>query len=313
MQESSTKNCLNIDDFIVNKISSEFIEKFSSLDGSKFYKMQTILGIKESIKNELQKEYSFMFNENDYETIFNKYENKFLTYLQKSKKKEKEIFKNTVISQYKKHLKQFKNATSFKSAITFKNTGLNSQKSLKTLFKIEFVKLTKHFKNLSNKNNFSKKYFGNFLNLPFSLLSTFMLFLLWKCSSTIITPAKKETKNIKICKKYLQKQNILQINKISILAKLYYNIVVNSISNCILSTNNFIGGILHKISDLLALNSTNQNYDFQPIYISKQYIPKDIEYSIFMKNTNDIMKKITKKIDYNFYNNLFQLKQMNMN
>ena len=70
---------------------------------------------------------------------------------------------------------------------------------------------------------------------------------------------------------------------------------------------------MHKISDLLALNSTNQNYDFQPIYISKQYIPKDIEYSIFMKNTNDIMKKITEKIDYNFYNNLFQLKQINMN
>ena len=156
MQKSSTKNCLNINDFIVNKISSEFIEKFSSLDGSKFYKKQTILSIKESIKNELQKEYSFMFNENDYETIFNKYENKFLTYLQKSKKKEKEIFKNTVISQYKKHLKQFKNATSFKSAITFNNTGLNSQKSLKTLFKIEFVKLTKHFKILSNKfSNFT--------------------------------------------------------------------------------------------------------------------------------------------------------------
>ena len=313
MQESSMKNCLNIDDFIVNKISSEFIEKFSNLEGSKFYKMQTILGIKESIKNELQKEYSFMFNKDDYETIFNKYENKFLTYLQKSKKKEKEIFKNTIISQYKKHLKQFKNAISFKNAITFKNTGLNSQKSLKTLFKIEFVKLTKCFKNIIIKNNFNKKYFSNFLNLPFSLLSTFMLFLLWKCSSIITTPIKNEIKNIKICKKYLQKQNILQINKISILAKLYYNIAVNSVSNCILSTNNFIGNILYKISDLLALNSTNQNYAFQPTYISKQYIPKDIEYSIFMKNTNDIMKKITEKIDYNFYNNLFRLKRINMN
>lgn len=313
MQESNMKSCLNIDDFIANKISSEFIEKFSNLGGSKFYKMQTILSIKESIKNELQKEYSFMFNKDDYETIFNKYENKFLTYLQKSKKKEKEIFKNTVISQYKKHLKQFKNAISFKSAITFKNTGLNSQKSLKTLFKIEFVKLIKHFKNLSNKNNFNKEYFGNFLNLPFSLLSTFVLFLLWKCSSIITTLIKNEMKNIKICKKYLQKQNILQINKISILAKLYYNIAVNSVSNCILSTNNFIGNLLHKISDLLVLNLTNQNYAFQPTYISKQYIPKDIEYSIFMKNTNDIMKKITEKIDYNFYNNLFQLKQINMN
>lgn len=313
MQESSTNNCLNIDDFVANKISNEFIEKFSNLEGSKFYKMQTILGIKESIKNELQKEYSFMFNENDYETIFNKYENKFLTYLQKSKKKEKEIFKNTIISQYKKHLKQFKNAISFKNAITFKNTNLNSQKSLKTLFKIEFVKLTKYFKNIIVKNDFNKKYFGNFLNLLFSLLSTFVLFLLWKCSSIITNPAKNEAKNIKICKKYLKKQNILQINKISILAKLYYNIVVNSVSNCILSTNNFIGNILHKISDLLALNSTNQNYAFQPIYISKQYIPKDIEYSIFMKNTNDIMKKITEKIDYNFYNNLFQLKQININ
>ena len=313
MQESSTKNCLNIDDFIANKISSEFIEKFRNLDGSKFYKMQTILGIKESIKNELQKEYSFMFNKDDYETIFNKYENNFLTYLQKSKKKEKEIFKNTVILQHKKHLKQFKNAISFKNAITFKNIGLNSQKSLKTLFKIEFVKLTKYFKNIIIKNNFNKKYFSNFLNLPFSLLSTFMLFLLWKCSSIITTPIKNEIKNIKICKKYLQKQNILQINKISILTKLYYNIAVNSVSNCILSTNNFIGNILYKISDLLALNSTNQNYAFQPIYISKQYIPKDIEYSIFMKNTNDIMKKITEKIDYNFYNNLFQLKQINMN
>lgn len=305
MKEFNTEICFDTDEFISNKISTDFIDKFKKLNGSKFHKIQTILSIKELIKNELKKECGSMFSNEDYEIIFNKYENKFLAYLQKSKKNKKKILKNTIVAQYKRHYKRFKDVISFKNAILFKNIDINSKKSLKTLFKMELVKLTKNFEKIHNKNTSIKLFLIIFMNLFLSSISIFMLFLLWKFSFIITSLASEKIKKIKICKKYLKKQHILQLNKFIIVFKLYYNGIVNYISNHILSVSNFIGNALHKISNLLTLNISNSKYAFQPVHITKQYVPKDIEYSIFMKNINDIIKQITEKIDYNFYNILF--------
>lgn len=212
---------LNIEEQIIEKVSKEIIDSFNNFDDSTEYnKLNLIVNIKNKLKEELEEHYSSVYNESDFEEVFDNNEDKILEYLEFKHKlnnvKNSEIFKknkknnlekNTfqikqyidlvLVKAYKKNLEKFERISQLSKIITFENRFKSTKgdffKEVKHLYKIELVNFIRSFKNacilpFAKKNELFLIRILKFicLSIPLvlsafiSFFSSIILFLFWQ-------------------------------------------------------------------------------------------------------------------------------------
>lgn len=212
---------LNIDEQIIEKVSREIIDSFNNFDDStEFNKLNLIVNIKNKLKEELKEHYSAIYDENDFEEVFENNEDKILEYLDFKNKlnkvknseiskqhKKNNLEKNTfqikqyvdlvLVKAYKKNLERFERISQLAKIITFENRFKSTKgeffKEIKHLYKIELINFIRSFKTacilpFAKKNELFLIRFLKFvcLSIPLifsavlSFVASIILFLFWQ-------------------------------------------------------------------------------------------------------------------------------------
>ena len=216
-------NYLDVDNTIVNNVSKEITNVLKNTDGSIFNKVSSLNLIEDSLRKEMQKNYSQFYNEEEFNNVFSKYENDLLEYFDYKNKDERNKIKNilihTLVVEYKKHKNIYNDIDVMSSVVLFEKRFVSHKndilKNAKHLYKVELVNSVKNFKN-ALKFRKKGKTFGSFIkNLCFSISSLFVsgisllmsyyLFVSWQFSKLIDFCRNKLEEQKNILKTEIQK------------------------------------------------------------------------------------------------------------